>query len=96
MMDTFFMKQKVNNEMEICEITDLEAKQLIEKALLKKRVSYYLKWPKAKFWSRRRVICILCVNENSRDDAEEAIKELGEDVTDYVHFVARKSDNEFL
>ncbi|MBQ7956129.1 MAG: hypothetical protein IJ282_10325 [Lachnospiraceae bacterium] len=95
-MQTAYMKQKINNEMEICEITDLEAKQLIEKTLLKNRISYYLKWPKAKFWSRRRVICILCVNDNSRDEAEEAIRSLGEDVTDYVRFVARKSDNVFL
>ncbi len=95
-MQTMYMSGKVNNEMEICEITDLEAKQLIEKALLKNRISYYLKWPKAKFWSRRRVVCVLCVNDNSKEEAEAAIKELGEDVTDYVHFVSRKSENEFL
>lgn len=95
-MQNMFAKQKVNNEMEICEITDLEAKQLIEKVLLQNRISYYLKWPKAKFWSRRRVICVLCVNDNSKEEAEEAIKALGEEVTDYIHFVSRKSGNEFL
>lgn len=95
-MQNMFAKQKVNNEMEICEITDLEAKQLIEKVLLKNRISYYLKWPKAKFWSRRRVICILCVNDNSKEEAETAIKALGEEVTDYIHFISRKSGNEFL
>ena len=37
---------KVNNEIELCEITDPECKQLIERKLLKERISYYIRWMK--------------------------------------------------
>lgn len=96
MQNTIFNLQKVNNEYEICEISSLEAKQQIEKALLQNRISYFIRWPKPKLFSRHKVLCILCVNESSREIAEESIKGLGDDVTDHVRFIIRKSANDFL
>lgn len=96
MQNTIFNAQKVNNEYEICEIASLEAKQQIEKVLLQNRISYFIRWPKRKLFSRHKVLCVLCVNESSRETAEDAIKELGSDVTDDVRFIIRKSVNDFL
>lgn len=95
-MQTLYTSLKVNNEVEICEISDMDTKQQIEKILLQNRISYFIKWPKMKFFSRRRILCILCVNDSSKELAEEAIKSLGPDVTDYVRFIFRKSENDFL
>lgn len=96
MQNTIFNAQKVNNEYEICEIFSLDAKQQIEKVLLQNRVSYFIRWPKRKLFSRHKVLCVLCVNENSRETAEEAIKGLGSEVTDSIRFIIRKSTNDFL
>ncbi|MBQ7360548.1 MAG: hypothetical protein IJW63_10700 [Lachnospiraceae bacterium] len=96
MQNTIFNSQKVNNEYEICEISSLEVKQQIEKVLLQNRISYFIRWPKRKLFSRHKVLCVLCVNESSRETAEEAIKGLGSNVTDEVRFIVRKSTNDFL
>ena len=96
MQNTIFNLQKVNNEYEICEICSLDAKQAIEKALLQNRISYFIRWTKPKLFSRRKVLCVLCVNESSREVAEEAIKGLSDDVTSQVDFISRKSTNDFL
>ena len=47
MEQPLYTSVKVNNEIELCEIADLECKQLIEKALLGHRISYYIRWPKS-------------------------------------------------
>ena len=39
MEQPLYTSLKVNNEIELCEITDPECKRLIEKALLSKRIS---------------------------------------------------------
>ena len=95
-MQKIYTGLKVNNEIEICEIYDQHTKQQIEKILLQNRISYFIKWPKAKLLSRRKPLCILCINENSYDETEAAIRSLGEDVLDGVHFILRKSGNSFL
>lgn len=95
-MQTLYTALKVNNEVELCEIATLDAKQQVEKVLLQHRISYFIKWPKPKLFSRRKTLCIICINENSKDDAEMAIQSLGDDVVSNVHFTLRKSENEFL
>ena len=46
-MQPLYTTLKVNNEIELCEVSDPDCKQLIERALLKNRISYYIRWPKA-------------------------------------------------
>ena len=48
-MQPLYTTLKVNNEIELCEVSDPDCKQLIERALLKNRISYYIRWPKASF-----------------------------------------------
>ncbi len=45
---------KVNNEIELCEVSDMDCKHLIERVLLKNRISYFVKWNKSGLFSRRR------------------------------------------
>ena len=40
-MQPLYTTLKVNNEIELCEVSDPDCKQLIERALLKNRISYY-------------------------------------------------------
>ena len=57
-MQPLYTTLKVNNEIELCEVSDPDCKQLIERALLKNRISYYIRWPKASFFSRKKDACI--------------------------------------
>ena len=45
-MQPLYTTLKVNNEIELCEVSDPDCKQLIERALLKNRISYYIRWPR--------------------------------------------------
>lgn len=95
-MQTEYTKVKVNNEIELCETTDMEIKQQIERALLKNRISYYIKWHKQGIFRHGRNLCIICINDNSRDEAEELIRSMGEDVERKVKFLMRKSNESYF
>lgn len=95
-MQTVYTRVKVNNEVEFCEIYDLDTKAQIEKVLLHNRISYYIKWPKPKLFDRQRVLCILCINEYFREIAETGIKVLGEDMEGKYRLILRKSPIDFF
>lgn len=96
MEPTIYTKLKVNNEIELCEVSDLECKEKIEKVLLKNRISYFVRWNKKRFWSGRKETCIFCINSNSRDAAEQAIHTLGKEVASKVSFLMVHIDNDLF
>ena len=80
-METAYQKVKVHNELEWCQVTDITTKEKIEKILLKNRVSYFVKWEKPKLFSNEKFgTCIFCVNQLQKEIADEAIRDLDEDV----------------
>lgn len=87
---------KVNNEIELCEISDMECKELIEKALLAERISYYIRWFKPSLFHRKRNSCIICVNENSKDEAEDVVRSVCDEKGYHVKFLMNKAQNPFL
>ena len=95
-METAYQKVKVHNELEWCQVTDLETKERIEKALLKNRVSYFVKWEKPKLFSGEKFgTCIFCVNQLQKEIADEAIHGLEEEIKGKIKFVNRKVDKTF-
>lgn len=90
-MQTMYTKVKVHNEIEICETADMEIKSRIEKVLLENRISYYIKWYKQGFFWNSKDVCVFCVNENSKEEAEELITELVKKDEGKVHFLMSKS-----
>lgn len=87
---------KVNNEIELCEISSLECKLLIEKALLSERISYYVRWLKPSLFSRRRNVCIICVHDSSREAAENVVRSVCDEMGYPVKFLMRKTQNPYL
>ncbi len=72
------------------------AKEKIEKILLKNRVSYFVKWEKPKLFSNEKFgTCIFCVNQLQKEIADEAIRDLDEDVKGKIKFVNRKVEKTF-
>ena len=87
---------KVNNEIELCEISDSECKLLIERALLRERISYYIRWVKPSLFHRGKNTCIFCVNDNSKDLAEDVVRAVCDEKGYPVKFLMKRAQNEFL
>lgn len=97
-MQPIYTSFKVHNEIELCEINDPECKAQIEKLLLSKRISYFIRWPKNNGFHLRRNknLCILCINENSSSEAEEVIRSLCDEKGYTVRFLKKHTKNEYF
>ena len=73
-----YTKVKVNNEIEFCEVKNMEMKDKVEKVLLKERVSYFIRWKKPGFFSNdRKEKCVFHVNSQQLDAALKAMEQSG-------------------
>lgn len=96
MEQPLYTSAKVNNEIELCEITDPECKRLIEKALLRERISYYVRWPKSSIFHRNKNTCIICINDNFKEIAENMVRAVCDEKGYHVRFLMKKSQNQYL
>lgn len=96
MEQPLYTSLKVNNEIELCEIGDPECKRQIEKALLSQRISYFIRWPKPSIFHRRKNTCIICINDSSKELAENVIRSICDEKGYPVKFLMRKSQNQYL
>ncbi len=95
-MQSVLTTEKIYNEIELCEISDPECKDLIEKELLKNRISYYVRWLKPRLFKRSRNDCIICVHENAKEQASEVVKAICDEKGYSVKFLMRKAEHNFL
>lgn len=95
-MQPLYTAVKVNNEIELCEIDDMECKRLIERELLKNHISYYIRWPRPSIFNRKRVLCIICVNDNAREEAESIVRGICDEAGYSVRFLMKHSNNNYL
>lgn len=96
MAQPLYTALKVHNEIELCEISNLECKRLVEKALLKERISYYIRWLKPSIFRRKKNVCIICINDNSKEAAEAVIRSVCDETGYPVKFLMRKAQNQYL
>ncbi len=90
-MQTLYSSEKVNNEIELCEVSNMECKAVIERELLRNRISYYIRWPKASFFSRKKDICVICVNDSVRDQAESVVRAICDESGYNVKFLMKRT-----
>ncbi|MBR1771722.1 MAG: hypothetical protein IJ747_06800 [Lachnospiraceae bacterium] len=95
-MQPLYTTVKVNNEMELCEVSNPECRKEIERALLKNRISYFVRWPKVSFFSHSKNSCIICVNESVAENAVEIVRAICEEGGYPVKFLMRHSTNRYL
>ena len=96
MEQPLFTTIKVNNEIELCEISDPECKQLIERELLKERISYFIRWVKPSIVRRYKNSCIICVNENAKDAAENVVRAVCDEKVYTVRFLMKRSQKQYF
>ncbi len=95
-MQPLYTTVKVNNEIELCEVTEIDCKQKIEQALLKERISYYIRWPKPSLFRRKKSCCIICVNDSAKEKAEAVVRSVCQENHYEVKFILKKSTNSYL
>ena len=95
-MQPLYTAVKVNNEIELCEVDHPDCKKEIERELLKNRISYYIRWPKASIFSRKKDSCIICINDSSKEEAEEVVRSICETGGYEVRFLMKCSVNHYL
>lgn len=95
-MENEYSKVKVNNEMDFCSVTEPEVKAILEKAFMKARVSYFLRWEKpgifSKIFGGGKVRIVFCINSAQLETADEVLKELG-DIEGDIKMLRTKSNN---
>lgn len=96
MVENEYSKVKVNNEMDFCSVTDKDVKAAIEKAFMKARVSYFLRWEKPGFFSKlfggSKTRIVFCINSAQLETADEVLKELS-DYESGIKMLRTKSNN---
>ena len=96
MVENEFSKVKVNNELAYCSVTNTEVKTALEKAFMKARVSYFLRWEKPGFFSKlftgAKTSIVFCINSAQLETAEEVVKSLG-DAEAEIKMIRTKSNN---
>lgn len=95
-MQPLYTKVKVNNEIELCEVNDAECKQMIERELLKNRISYCIYWPKTSIFSSKKNTCTICVNDSAKEQAEAVVRNICDEKGFTVKFIFKKSQVDFL
>lgn len=95
-MENEYSKVKVNNEMDFCSVTDTAVKTVLEKAFMRARVSYFLRWEKPGFLSKifgdGKVRIVFCINSAQLETADEVLSELG-DIDGDIRMLRTKSNN---
>lgn len=96
MVENEYSKVKVNNEMDYCSVTDMDVKAALEKAFMKARVSYFLRWEKPGFFARlfsgSKTNIVFCINSAQLETAEEVVRGLG-DMGSSIKMIRTKSNN---
>lgn len=96
MQQSLFTQSKINNEIELCEVFHPDCKKMIERQLLKQRISYYIKWPRTSFFRRQKDNCILCVHSDVREKAEAIVRAVCDESGFSVRFICKKLQNDYL
>lgn len=97
MLDNELSRVKVNNELDYCSVVSKEKKVMLEKAFMKARVSYFLRWEKpgffAKIFTGAKTRVVFCINQAQTEIAEEVINSLGDEIASEIKFIRTKANN---
>lgn len=79
-VENMMTKVRVNNEIDLCEVSSEKVRKKIEAALQYARVSYFLRWQEPSFLRKiflhEKTRLIFCINSAQVDDALRVFDEL--------------------
>ena len=92
-----YNKSYYHNEIELIRVENAELKNKIERAFLRNRISYFIRWDKVSFLQtifgrKENQNCRICINEWDKEKAIEILKEIEGAVSGQGELLLKKTD----
>lgn len=93
-----YNKSYYHNEIELVRVNSTELKNKIEKAFLRNRISYFIRWDKVSFWQRlfgkkNSEQCKICINDWDKELALDILKEFEEDIAKQGDMLLKRTES---
>lgn len=93
-----YNKAYYHNEIELVRVNNTELKNKIEKAFLRNRISYFIRWDKVTIWQRlfgkkNSEQCKICINDWDRELALEILNSLEADIEKQGELLHRRTES---
>ena len=87
-----------HNEIELVRVDNPQLKNQIEKAFLRNRISYFIRWDKVSFWQRlfgknESRYCKICINDWDKEKALEILKEFEGAISRQGELLLKKTES---
>ena len=91
-------KSYYHNEIELVKVNSKELKNKIEKAFLRNRISYFIRWDRVSFWQKltgktNSEQCKICINDWDREVALEILKSLETDIAKQGEMLLKRTES---
>ena len=93
-----YNKAYYHNEIELVRVNSTELKNKIERAFLRNRISYFIRWDKVTVWQRlfgkkNSEQCKICINDWDRELAMEILKGLEADIEKQGELLHKRTES---
>lgn len=87
-----------HNEIELVRVDSPELKNKIERAFLRNRISYFIRWDKVSFWQKlfgkkESRHCRICINDWDKEKALEILKEFESLISSQGELLLKKTES---
>ena len=92
-----YSKSYYHNEIELVRVDSPELKNKIERAFLRNRISYFIRWDKVSFWERlfgrkEPKQCKICINDWDKEKALEILNEFESQISSQGELLLTKTE----
>lgn len=93
-----YNKSYYHNEIELVRVDSTELKNKIEKAFLRNRISYFIRWDKVSIWQRvfgkrNAEQCKICINDWDKEIALEILKEFEREIASQGELLLKRTES---
>lgn len=93
-----YSKSYYHNEIELVRVNSTELKNKIEKAFLRNRISYFIRWDKVSFLQRlvgkkNSEQCKICINDWDKELALDILKDFEEDIAKQGEMLLKRTES---
>lgn len=93
-----YNKSYYHNEIELVRVDSTELKNKIERAFLRNRISYFIRWDRVSFWQRlfgkkNPEQCKICINDWDKELALEILKEFEKDIEKQGEMLSKRTES---
>ena len=93
-----YNKSYYHNEIELVRVNSMELKNKIEKAFLRNRISYFIRWDKVSFWQtifgkKNNEQCKICINDWDKELAMEILKNFEKDIAAQGEMLLKRTES---